>query len=175
MKLSQFRRFSASNIIQQERTNLILPAFTLPVPTWAGASTILAEFALNNSSYISFKKPVSKFGENFVAAVRWYDGVMVARYLFWEDVDMILYYPVYDGEKIGVNGTIEIWSINSSSAPTLDTSKILPISILVYPTDGCQSTCCASPSAEQLLAETIPTTVPPYSYCSPFCDPMCVP
>lgn len=172
MKLQDFRKFRDPNIIQPTRTNIIIPAFILPAPIWAGASTIIAEFELSNSYFLSFKLPIRAFGSYFVAAVRWSEDSDVYRYKFWEDEDSVLFYPVYNGEKIGLSAVIEIWSVNSAEFPALTSSQTLQSSVLNFPTEGCGN-CCVNPSVEQLLVATIPTSVPPYAYCNPFCDTLC--
>lgn len=168
MKLQNFRRFSTTDYIQAQRTELVIPAFTLEASTWNGASTLLAEYAIGNTENISIKKPVSAFGENFVAAVRWRVDDVYFRYVFWADNDAVLFFPVYNGEVIAASAVIEIWSVNTTDAPTLAENKILESSILVFPREGCSS-CCRQPSSQILLVQTGPIVLPP-GECNPFCD-----
>lgn len=168
MKLQDFKKFSPPQIIQPTRTEYVLQAFTLPVPTWVGASDLLAEYALNNTASIAIKIPVKKFGANFVLAVRWKADDIYYRYVFWEDSLAVLYFPTYHGETIPPGGVLEIWSINSSSAPALLENEILESSVLVFPANlGC-NTCCAVPVSQIPLVQTGPIVLPP-GVCNPFC------
>lgn len=170
MKLQEFRKFSAPELVQPTRARLAVPAFTLPVPTWAGASLIIAEYPIENDYYFSLKLPIDAFGENFVAAVRYVEDGVVFRFLLFEHDDMVLYYPVYNGEVLGADAVIEIWSVNSEEAPVLVAAKILESSVLAIPT-GC-GVCCEIPRSDSTLVVREPTIIDPYSYCNPFCLPI---
>ena len=178
MRLQQFRKIGRPTVVQPTRTKLIIQPFTLAVPTWAGSSVILAEYNVGNSDYIfSIKSPVPVFGSDFIAAVRWLiDGnTAVARFKFWDDTDGKLFYPVYNGEAIGVNAVIEIWSVNTTNAPTLSEDEILYSSVLNFPRNfGC-NVCCTIPDISTLLLQTPPTTVDPNTFCNPFCLPLVIP
>lgn len=167
MKLQQFKKFSTVDYIQAQRTELVIPAFTLEASTWAGASALLAEYAIGNTTKISLRKPIKAFGENFVAAVRWQSEGVYYRFVFWEDIDAVLYFPIYNGEVIAAGAVIEIWSVNTTEAPTLASAKVLESSVLVFPSE-CGS-CCVQPSSQVLLVQTGPIVLPP-GVCNPFCD-----
>lgn len=176
MRKQQFNKFRDVTLIQPQRMKLILPAFILASSAWAGASTILAEYPIGNTTYISFRKPVRKFGEAFIAAVRYYraDDDFIARYKFWDDDDAVLYYPIYNGEQLGVSAVIEIWSLNTADFPTLAANKTLETSVLGFPPSQTCASCCTNPNNEQLLVASTPSTLPPDPFCNPFCDGMCV-
>lgn len=170
MKLQEFKKFATPRITQAVRTQLVLPAFTLPVSVWAGASVIIAEYAINNTNNFGIKLPVDEFGTDFVPAIRWVDGDVVFRFLFFSNDSMVLFYPIYDGEVIGPDAVIEIWSVNSGGAPTLSADEILESSVLIFP-NNC-GVCCAQPSGSQLLTFKEPSIISPYAYCDPFCVPL---
>jgi len=171
MKLQDFRKFRDVTLIQPQRVNLVLPAFTLPASTWAGASVILAEYAFNNTVWFSLMMPIGEFGSNFVPAVRYVNGDMVARYKLWEDVGELLYYPVYDGERLGPNAVVEIWSVNSPLAPMNPANVTFLSSVVNVPEDTC-STCCTNPSETDFLVYQPPQIISPYAACDPFCLPL---
>lgn len=168
MKKQDFQQFRDIQQIEAQRVKLIIPAFLLAPNTWAGASTVLASIPLNNTAYLSLKMPIDLFGANFVPAIRWYDGVLAKRFKLWENDGELLYYPVYDGERIGPNAVIEIWSVNTTSAPENDSAVTLESSQFVFPPNPCAS-CCAQPDQETLLSLVVPTGLDPYTYCNPFC------
>lgn len=177
-QLQKFRQYSRPQVVQPTRTKFIIQPFTLSPSTWAGASIILAEYNLGNSDYLlSFKAPVEQFGENFIAAVRWLEenNTVVFRYKFWDDPLAVLFYPIYSGETIGTNGVIEIWSINTTSAPMLSEDEILYSSVLNFPRNfGCNQ-CCVLPDVSTLLLPTPESQIGPCSYCNPFTLPMNIP
>jgi hypothetical protein len=173
-----FAYFNRPTVIEPARSQIVLPAFTLSVPLWAGASTVLAEYPLANDYRFSIKQPIEAFGENIVVAIRWIEDTDIyVRYKFFDHDDAVLNYPIYDGERIGENAVIEIWSVDSLSAPTLEDDYTFYSSVLVFPageTSGsyCPS-CCSSPSSVITLVATAPSELPPDSACNPFCGTLC--
>jgi hypothetical protein len=178
-RIQEFKKFSKGTVIQPERVKLVVPSFTLAASDWAGASVILAEYPFGNDDYrFSIKTPTKQFGTNFIAAIRWVmDGFLVYRFKLWDDEDAVLLYPVYDGERIGLNATLEIWSINSADEPTLAVDHTFYSSVLVFPDadQGAGSCCCSCEQPEQTitLVASIPSPLPPSAYCNPFCASIC--
>jgi len=167
VRIQDFSKFRDMNLVQPTRVQLSIPAFTLPVPSWHGASDLLVEYALNNVDYkLALRTPLRKFGSNFVVAIRWKEDDIYYRFVFWSDPLAVLFFPLYDGETIGLNATIEIWSVNSSSAPT-SPGVVLESSQLVFPVNSCQS-CCIVPLQVITLVATGPIVLPP-GVCNPFC------
>lgn len=173
MKLQDFKQFHAGRQIQPTRSQLVIPSFSLPGQSWLGASRLLLEYPIGNSNNFALRVPVAQFGENFVAAIRYVDdGTVVFRWKLFNDVDEILWYPVYAGETIGLGAVVEIWSVNTEDTPVLNELEILESSVLVFPSPC--SVCCAVPGNSTLLVVRDPTIVYPYSYCDPFCLPISV-
>jgi len=165
-----------SRLIEQQRVQLVLPAFTLAVPVWAGASGILAQFPINNTEPFSFRLPIGVFGENFIAAIRWMEETDIfVRFILFPHDDAVLYYPLYGGERIGANAVIEIWSVDSVNAPVLEDNFTFESSQFVFPTSeqGQCFSCCANPSESILLVMTEPSVLPPGNACNPFCGDLC--
>jgi hypothetical protein len=169
MKLQDFRYYRAADVIKPQRMTLIVPTFTPSLPVWSGVSALLGEMALSNSYYFSFKTPIRSFGVGFVLAVRWTVDGNTRRLKLWADDDDVLYYPVYDGERIGLNAVLEIWSVNSDDVPTNAAAASMKISVLAFPTGSCCS-CCSQPEASQTLEVIDSDPCPPYDYCSPWCN-----
>ena len=164
-------------IVSPQRTQIIIPAFILSVPTWIGGSSLLAEFPIENTENFSFQLPIGVFGENFIAAIRWQSAIGVwARYILFEHDDAVLAYPLYAGEKIGENAVLEIWSVDSVLNPELEDAFTLFSSILVFPpgyiTNFCNY-CCDNGSSIINLVMTDPTELPPGAECNPFCSTLC--
>lgn len=175
MRMQDFSKFRDVALVGVQRASLLLPAFTLDIPTWAGASIILAEYPIGNANWFSIKENIEEFGSNFVPAVRYSEDDYVIRYKFWEDVEEVLYYPVYNGEKLGPSAVLEIWSVNTEEAPTLAENQVLETSVLLFPPNQTCNACCENPSQQTLLVATEPTIIDPGAYCNPFCTPLLVP
>lgn len=177
MKIQSFPKFRDASYLQPQRVRIVIPAFTLSVSIWANASTILAQFPFGNDDYyFSIKIPVIKFGENFVAAVRWKVNDTCYRFKLWDATNAVLYYSVYAGERIGLNAILEIWSVNSASVPELSEAYTLYSSQIVFPdanTTSCSS--CAQPDAAIDLVQQAASVLPPYAFCNPFCNSLCEP
>lgn len=173
MRIQPFRAYSKGTIISPQRTTVTIPAFAVTPDAWAGASDILAEFPfLNTDYYFSLRLPVNAFGEDFVAAVRWVVDDIVSRFIFWEhDTDINLDYPIYNGEKIGLNAVFEIWSVGDDAA-TLTVAEVLENSILNFP-DVTGLTPNTQPSANITLVQRTPVSLPPSANCNPFCNNLC--
>lgn len=177
MRIQDFNRFKSPTVIQPTRAKLLLSPFTLAASTWAGASTILAQYSISNDYWFSFKTPIRAFGENFVLAIRYYDAEndVIVRYKLWEDVDEILFYPVYAGERIGLNAVLEVWSVDTTDAPVLSDDYTFYTSVLSFPPQQLCAGCCQEANSETLLIASDPSVLPPYAYCNPFCEGLCIP
>lgn len=169
MKLQEFRYYKSATVIQSQRVQIIVPAFSFSLPVWEGASSFLGEMQFGNDYYFSFKTPIRQFGEGFVLAIRWRDDGVDYRMKLWEDVDEVLYYPLYDGERIGLGAVLEIWSVNSDAAPVNPAAYTLKSSLLAFPNGSC-CTCCSNPDVSQVLAVVAADPCAPYAYCCPFCQ-----
>jgi len=175
MRIQSYKTYSRSTIIQPERAKFVVPAFVLAAEAWAGSSNILAEFPFENDDYqFSLKLPITAFGSDFIAAIRWIEDDIIRRFKLWDDIDAILFFPLYNGERIGLNARLEIWSINSVEDPTLDDDYTLLSSVLVFPSTllGC-STVCTVPESSLTLTQAVPSSLPPSAYCNPFCNNLC--
>lgn len=176
MRIQHYRKHSKGSVIDPTRTKFIVPAFALSASIWGGASLILAEFPfVNTDYYFSLKVPITVFGTDFIPAIRWVEDDIVSRFKLWDDTTAVLYYPIYDGERIGLNAVLEIWSVNSANAPTLDADEELQSSLLNFPTaatTGCNDLCTAPDESTSLVQRT-PVSLPPSAYCNPFCNNLC--
>ena len=175
MRIQSFKPYSRGTIVQPERATFVVPAFTLSAAAWAGSSNILAEFPFENDDYqFSLKLPIAQFGSAFIAAIRWVEDDVIRRFKLWDDSTAVLFFPVYDGERIGLNARLEIWSLNTADAPTLVADYVFSSSVLAFPSTllGC-STQCAVPSASLTLTQATPSSLPPSAYCNPFCNNLC--
>ena len=163
MRDSEYRVITA---IRATRKTLTVPTF-LYAATWTGVSSMLASAPLSNLNPFSFKRPITAPNDSFVAAVRWSVSPYVYRYKLWDDG--VLYFPVYNGEQIGANAVLEIWSVADQATAYLEESWTLTCSKLVLP-DLCQ--CIVNTESATAVLAT-PTVVPPYQYCNALCSPLC--
>ncbi len=170
-------KFIVGEITEPTRAQFVLPAFLLPVPTWLGASDIIAQYSISNSYYFSLKLPIEQFGENFVLAIRWAEGTIIRRFKLWGDIGEVLYFPVYAGERIGYNAVFELWSIDSEAAPELDEESTLDTSVLIMQDDSIVGNCCTCTNGSLVttLTQSTPSVLPPYANCNPFCTSLCSP
>lgn len=168
MRLHNFRPFTPGTVQTPTRSRLIVPAFTLDLPQWTGASDFISEFAINNTEPFSLKLPITSFGVNFVLAIRWSSSGVAYRFKLWDDSRAVLYYPVYNGERIGVNAVLEVWSVNGG-IPLLTSAQDLYTSVLNI-ISGCQ-TCCTNADISQTLTIADPTICDDSPFCAEGEDP----
>lgn len=96
---------------------IYLPAFSVDV-VWRGASEIVKEFLYNVGTPLSFLKITQPSDPNFVAMVAWKPTAnTIVRYKLWNNVGEILYYPLYSGQTIGAEFSIEIWNTKPDVIP----------------------------------------------------------
>jgi hypothetical protein len=115
---SKPRTRSAGIAVTKRHTILYLPAFEVDA-TWRGASEIVKEFRYSASNNMSIVKRATPTNPNFVACVAWKPTAeTIVRYKLWEDVGEILYVPLYNGEKIDGDFSIEIWNTKPDAAIT---------------------------------------------------------
>ena len=163
MNYAAFRKVSA---IQATRKTIVVPEFSYP-SVWSGVSSMLAQFPVQNTNPFTFRRPVEQPNETFVAAVRWSVAPYVYRYKF---ADLgVLYFPVYDGERIGANAYIEIWDVSGESLAYTEDDWIITCSKLSLP-NLCM---CTSTAESVILAAVVPSVLPAYHYCNPLCTPLC--
>ena len=165
-------------VIEPQRVQIVIPAFILDVPAWPGSSGILAEAPFLNTVPFSIKLPIGAFGSNFIAAIRWIEDTDIyVRYVLFNHDDAVLHYPLYNGEQIGANAVLEIWSVDSLLPPTLLDDFTLLSSEFVFPNGersnyGSCNSCCENPELILTLAFTPPSELPP-GECNPFCGNLC--
>lgn len=156
---------------------MVLPAFELAASLWAGSSTLLAQYNIENTEDFSLRLPIEAFGENFVLAIRWLiDTDIWARYKLWEDDRAVLNYPVYAGQRIGTSAVLEVWSVDSEESPTLLNDYVFETSVLVYPygqTSSSCNSCCSNPTSVITLEAVPAEELPPGASCNPFCGNLC--
>lgn len=138
MKIQDYKPFVRPTVLSPQRETLTLPAFSVDPAEWTGASTILRRFPFQNTYYFSIRTPVVEFGSNFVLAVSWVADGITYRYKFWDAG--VLYYPVYDGERIGLNAVFEIWSVETTGGAVLLADEVFQLSILLF-ADYCVRSC----------------------------------
>ncbi len=94
------------------RTYFTLPQFSIE-NVWRGASEIVKEFSYSLSAKTSIINLLQNTpaNPNFVACVAWKPiSETIVRYKLWEDVGEILYVPLYSGQTINADFSIEIWN-----------------------------------------------------------------
>lgn len=169
------KKFRTAQIRNPDRATFIIPAFIYSANVWAGASVLFAQFPFENTDYkFSLKRPTNQFGSAFLAAVRWAEDGVWYRFKLWDPSDAVLHFPIYSGERIGLNAILELWSVNSSAMPTLSSAHTLYSSVLVFAQDEQGNCCCCTDFSSSLtLSAQSPSTLPPYAECNPFCFDLC--
>lgn len=105
------------------RIPVVVPAFSYTDLEWLGASRVLFEVDYALTSRITLAYPVATpAGADFMLAVRLSDGT---RYKLYDHADGVLHYPIYAGQLLTTSFTIEIWSVDSSTA-TLSSALDIP-------------------------------------------------
>lgn len=167
-------------VVRKLATYLTIPEFSLDA-TWRGASEIIKKFRFNLSSPISFVRITPPSDPNFVACVAWKPtSETIIRYKLWEDVGEILYVPLYGGQTVLANFSIEIWNTkpDSISGGTLTTED----DIILTTEDGLELETEGSiiGAVETLLSQgtaIIHTSkmILPTSYCQAYAESLGVP
>lgn len=104
---------AASVVVRKLGTYLTIPSFSINA-TWRGASEIIAKFNFSLTANFTISRIIEQ--ENFCACISWKPtSTTIVRYKLWKDVGEILYVPLYNGEKIGNNFSIEIWNIQPTN------------------------------------------------------------
>lgn len=125
---------------------LTIPAFSFTGVEWLEASYTLIEYAFELTSRIALMRTEMPLDANFVLGIRLSDGT---RYLLWEHPDMVLHYPLYNGETLDENFTIEVWTVDSTSC----SSAALTIS--TADTESTLSCPCGTPTATNRTSTTV--------------------
>jgi hypothetical protein len=110
--------YRKSTIDYATRTEVLLAAFNYNV-TWLGVSDLLSTWDINNTTEFSIQLPVTAPNDTFLLCVAWTDEDGNAlRYKLWDGG--VLHYPIYGGERIGVDAQLEVWSIDDITASLAD-------------------------------------------------------
>lgn len=87
---------------------LAVPAFTIDIPSWPGASYITHIISLPAADF-QLLKPIAD-NAFYVLAVMWYsERSGVHRYKLWSTGTEVLSYPLYDNQVIPANTFLEVW------------------------------------------------------------------
>ena len=111
-----------------------LPAFSYNIGAWKGASEIITQFNYAASKNFTVRRlPVVPANVNFCLVIRWRSGDIVYRYKLWQTVGETLNEKIYNGEKIGANFVLEIWSTQTNSVVSLASAVTFNTSIRAVP------------------------------------------
>ena len=123
-------RFRPLAEIDPTRSMIVIPAFSIFAGNWLGYAIELAEGQLNNASPFSFQMPITPV-PSFGFAVRWAVGVQTFRLKLWPSAG--LYYPIYNGERIGIGAVLEVWQDDGYTTAVNPSDIILPTTIMNQP------------------------------------------
>ena len=113
-----------------------LPAFSYENPPWAGASEIVAQYNYSaDRNFYIVTPPTKPTGVNYGLCVKFRVGTTVYRYKLWEDRNFVYGRNVYNGEIIGKNFCLEVWSLNGEATSSQATAIQTLSSIRQYPDD----------------------------------------
>lgn len=109
------RNREKAGYLSKRLTTLYLAGFSVAT-TWRGASEIVLELRYALGFNFSFLLVAPPSNPNFCACIAWKPTAdTIVRYKLWEDVGEILYVPLYNGELIGGNFSIEIWNVKPAA------------------------------------------------------------
>jgi len=159
------RQKAPARLLRMLNKTLSLPTFTATSPGWSGASHQLAKCDYTSTTPWSIMMPVVK-RLDFVLCIRWIDDDdVVHRYKLWENVDEILAYPLYTGERIPAGiARFEFWStLAGATGFTITMPIVLEIGEVEMPTDSADITATGTEIATVCLTHsTIPATLTEY-------------
>lgn len=142
--------YRASTVDGPIRAQVQLAAFSYTV-SWYGVSDLLATYDINNNNEFSFQLPITAPNDTFILCVAWTDEDGNAlRFKLWDGG--VLYYPVYNGERIGADAQLEVWSADNVTA-AMGSTFILYSSQLTEP----ELCVCTSTSQTPLIIPTYNT------------------
>lgn len=137
---------------------LVFAPFTLPYSYGTVASQIVATADIPLTSPWTIRVPISRPANNFVAVVRYVDGLVVRRYKLWSGIGEVLPVPQYIGETLPAGTVIELWTVPNQT-PQLSSTWILKLGLLETPSAPC----------DQDGTDIVPTVVAaPYPVAKPF-------
>jgi len=106
-----------------------IPVFSYTNLIWKGASEIITQFNFAASKNFTIRHlPETPVNVDYCPVIRWRSGNTIYRYKLWQTVGETLNEKLYNGEKIGANFVIEIWStqlnvsVTNAEAITFETS-----------------------------------------------------
>lgn len=125
----------SADYVRKQRSSFFIPEFSQD-NIWRGASEIVIKFVYTSPNALSILEVFRTANPTYVAVVSWKPtSETIVRYKLWEDVDEILYAPLYTGQAIPSTFFIEIWNVYS--ARTEFGGDELMISLMTLPTDKC--------------------------------------
>jgi hypothetical protein len=111
---SKPRSLTRGSVVTKRANIIYLPAFEL-TSVWRGASEIIGKFNYSLAKSPSFSRITPQ--EGYCACISWKPtGETIIRYKLWGDVGEILWAPLYNGERVGANFTVEIWNVKPEVA-----------------------------------------------------------
>lgn len=139
LSLGSYKFNKKIRVVTDLNQKIEIPAFTTTLPSWPGASYIVARIIVQMGFLWSFRIPVVKPTVTFVPCIKWVEsGTIVRRYKLWEDVGELLGYPLYTGELIPAADVIlEFWSIEDELTVALTEDEWQPLITLLESPDCC--------------------------------------
>lgn len=91
---------------------IVIPSFSKAIAAWTGASIEVAQFNYSVGSWFTIRGlPTKPATPTFVPVIRYRIDTQMFRYKLWENAGEVLYLPLYGGQPIGPNFSIELWSV----------------------------------------------------------------
>ncbi len=155
--------------IDKQRAYITLPAFSSTF-VWRGVPTIVLEYqyAATNNFTLTGVLPSKPVDANFTLCIKYRVDSEVFRFKLWSTEGQLTDTPLYNGEVIKKNFTLEVWSRGDDSPVVLSSSTNFHLSIRkVRETLNLGSTYlnadASSPVVQAALVNTnsVPVTEPP--------------
>lgn len=144
MPISNYWTTSGKALQPRSKIPLVIPAFSYTDLQWLATSRVVFEVDFELESRVTLKYPIRKpSGANFVLAVRLSDG---SRYKLWDHEDDDLHYPLYSGQLLTLEFSIEIWTVEGTECNSDEDIDIL--------TNSTELDVCCSPGGSEYLGTT---------------------
>ena len=135
--ITDWDTYTPATAVGKSYAYIDLPVFSYSSNlAWGGASEIATQFNFSASqNFVLLNRPAKPSGVNYCLTIRYRQGADIKRWKLWENVGEILNVPLYAGQVIKKNFTLEVWTIETST--TVSNAAVLQLisGLVVIPSD----------------------------------------
>lgn len=116
-----YQQYVAVSVVGKRRGYLILPSFAVTGLTWPGNSVVCRQYNYACTKNFTIRQlPTKPTSPDYLPVIKYRVGNEVYRYKLWTvtetEVPGVSWIPLYNGEVIKKNCSIEIWTTNGTTA-----------------------------------------------------------